>query len=144
MKQECVCDWMTREVITISPNTSLVEAHRLMMEKRIRRLPVIHDGRLVGIVTLGDVRGAEPAHASSLNIWESDHLLAKLKILEIMTQRPVTILEDARMWEAARIMLEKKFSGLPVVDEAGHLVGIITESDIFRLVATEWSKDEGE
>ena len=143
MKQECVCDWMTREVITISPNTSLVEAHKLMMEKRIRRLPVVHDGRLVGIVTLGDVRGAEPAHASSLNIWESDHLLAKLKIIEIMTQRPVTILEDARMWEAARIMLEKKFSGLPVVDQAGHLVGIITESDIFRLVATEWSKDEG-
>ena len=143
MKQECVCDWMTREVITISPNTSLVEAHKLMIEKGIRRLPVVHDSRLVGIVTLGDVRGAEPAHASSLNIWESDHLLAKLKVIEIMTQRPVTILENARMWEAARIMLEKKFSGLPVVDEAGHLVGIITESDIFRLVATEWSKDEG-
>jgi CBS domain-containing protein len=143
MKQECVCDWMTREVITISPNTSLVEAHKLMMEKRIRRLPVVHDGRLVGIVTLGDVRGAEPAHASSVNIWESDHVLAKLKVIEIMTQRPVTILDDARMWEAARIMLDKKFSGLPVVDKAGHLVGIITESDIFRLVATEWSKDEG-
>jgi CBS domain-containing protein len=142
MKQECVCDWMTREVITISPNTSLVEAHKLMVEKRIRRLPVTHDGRLVGIVTLGDVRGAEPAHASSLNIWESDHLLAKLKVIEIMTQRPVTIRENARMWEAARIMLDKKFSGLPVVDQAGHLVGIITESDIFRLVATEWSKDE--
>jgi acetoin utilization protein AcuB len=143
MKQECVCDWMTRELITISPNTSLAEAHKLMMEKHIRRLPVIHDGRLVGIVTLGDVRGAEPAHASSLNIWETNHVLAKLKVLEFMTQRPVTILENARIREAARIMLEKKFSGLPVVDEAGHLVGIITESDIFRLVATEWSKEEG-
>lgn len=143
MKQECVCDWMTREVISISPNTSLVEAHKLMMEKRIRRLPVINDGRLVGIVTLGDVRGAEPAHASSLNIWESDHLLAKLKIFEIMTQRPLTILQNASLRDAALIMLENKFSGLPVVDEAGHLVGIITESDIFRMVATEWSKDEG-
>ena len=142
MKQECVCDWMTREVITISPNTSLTEAHKLMLENGIRRLPVVHDGRLVGIVTLGDVRGAEPAHASSLKIWELDHLLAKLKVLEIMTQRPVTIPENARMWEAARIMLEKKFSGLPVVNEAGQLVGIITESDIFRLVATEWSKEE--
>src|SRR5512145_1087779 len=142
MKQECVCDWMTREVITISPNTSLTEAHKLMMEKGIRRLPVVHDGRLVGIVTLGDVRGAEPAHTASLNIWESDHLLAKLKVLEFMTQRPVTIRENATLGEAARIMLQKKFSGLPVVDEAGHLLGIITESDIFRLVATEWSKDE--
>ena len=143
MKQECVCDWMTREVISISPNTSLAEAHRLMMEKRIRRLPVIHDGRLVGIVTLGDVRGAEPAHAASLNIWETDHLLAKLKILEIMTHRPVTILENASIRDAALIMLEKKFSGLPVVDEAGQLVGIITESDIFRMVATRWKEDEG-
>lgn len=143
MKQECVCDWMTREVITISPNTSLAEAHKLMMEKSIRRLPVLHDGRLVGIVTLGDVRGAEPAHASSLNIWEMDHLLAKLKTLEFMTQRPVTILENASIRDAAFIMLEKKFSGLPVVNEAGGLVGIITESDIFRLVATRWREDEG-
>jgi acetoin utilization protein AcuB len=135
---------MTREVITISPNTSLAEAHKLMIEKGIRRLPVTHDGRLVGIVTLGDVRGAEPAHASSLNIWETDHVLAKLKVLEFMTQRPVTILQNATLGKAARMMLQKKFSGLPVVDEAGRLVGIITESDIFRLVATEWSKDEGE
>ena len=142
MKQECVCDWMTREVITISPNTSLTEAHKMMIEKGIRRLPVVHDGRLVGIVTLGDVRGAEPAHASSLNIWEMDHVLARLKVLEFMTQRPVTILQNARIRDAARMMLEKKFSGLPVVDEAGHLVGIITESDIFRLVATEWIKEE--
>jgi acetoin utilization protein AcuB len=142
MKQECVCDWMTREVITVSPNTSLAEAHKLMTEKGIRRLPVIHDGRLVGIVTLGDVRGAEPAHASSLNLSETDHLLAKLKTFEFMTQRPVTILENASIREAALMMLEKKFSGLPVVDEGNHLVGIITESDIFRLVATEWRKDE--
>ena len=143
MKQECVCDWMTRDVISISPNTSLAEAHNLMLEKRIRRLPVIHDDRLVGIVTLGDVRGAEPAHTSSVKIWETDHLLAKLKVFEIMTQRPVTILENANIREAALIMLEKKFSGLPVVDEAGHLIGIITESDIFRMVATAWRKDEG-
>ena len=143
MKQERVRDWMTREVTTVSPNTSLTEAHKLMMEKRIRRLPVLHDGNLVGIVTLGDVRGAEPAHASSLNIWETDHVLSKLKVLEFMTQRPLTILENATIGEAARIMLQKKFSGLPVVDEAGQLVGIITESDIFRLVATDWSKDEG-
>ena len=143
MKQERVRDWMTREVITVSPNTSLTEAHKLMMEKGIRRLLVVHDGHLVGIVTLGDARGAEPAHASSLNIWETDHVLAKLKVLEFMTQRPLTILEHATIGEAAGIMLKKKFSGLPVVDEEGQLVGIITESDIFRLVATEWSKDEG-
>lgn len=141
MKQELVRDWMTRDVITISPRTSLAEAHQLMMERGIRRLPVVNDGRVVGIVTLGDVRGAEPSHSSSLSIWKTDHLLAKLKIMEIMTQRPVTVLENASIGEAARLMMDQKFSGLPVVNEAGYLVGIITESDIFRLVVQEWSKE---
>ena len=68
-------------------------------------------------------------------------LLAKLKVAEIMSRNPVAIQQNASVDEAAQIMLEKKFSGLPVMDEAGHLVGIITESDIFRLVAYEWSKD---
>ena len=137
MKQELVRDWMTREVITISPETSLAEAHKLMTEKRVRRLPVVDDDRIVGIVTLGDVRGAEPSQASSLSVWEMNDLLAKLKVVEIMSRNPVTIQQNTNIGEAARIMLEKKFSGLPVVDEAHHLVGIITESDIFRLVANE-------
>lgn len=141
MEQELVRDWMTRDVITISPDTSLAQAHELMQEKGIRRLPVVDEGRIVGIVTLGDVRGAEPSRASSLSIWEMNYLLAKLKIFEIMTQRPITILESASIGEAAQIMLEHKFSGLPVVDESGRLVGIITESDIFRLVASQWSRD---
>jgi acetoin utilization protein AcuB len=141
MKQELVRDWMTSEVITIPPDTSLAQAHKLMQEKSIRRLPVVDHDRVVGIITLGDVRGAQPSSASSLSIWEMNDLLAKLKIYEIMTQRPVTIPENASIGEAARIMLDKKFSGLPVVDDAGRLVGIITESDIFRFVASEWNKD---
>ncbi len=140
MQQELVRDWMTREVITISPETSLAQAHKLMLEKRIRRLPVVDHDRIIGIVTLGDVRGAEPSRASSLSIWEMNDLLAKLRVVEIMSGEPITIKQNASIGEAARIMLDKKFSGLPVVDEADHLVGIITESDIFRLVASEWSK----
>jgi acetoin utilization protein AcuB len=140
MKQECVCDWMTREVITIRPNTSLAEAHKLMVEKHIRRLPVVDHDQIVGIVTLGDVRGAEPSRASSLSVWEANDLLAKLKVAEIMTRQPKTVHENTSIGEAAQVMLEHKFSGLPVVDDAGRLVGIITESDIFRLVASEWSK----
>ena len=141
MKQELVHDWMTREVITISPETSLAEAHKLMTEKRVRRLPVVDHGQIAGIVTLGDVRGAEPSRASSLSVWEMNDLLAKLKVIEIMSRDPITIQQNASIGEAARMMLENKFSGLPVVDEADHLIGIITESDIFRLVAIEWSKD---
>ncbi len=142
MKQELVGDWMTREVITISPNTSLAEAHKLMQEKSIRRLPVVDHDRVVGIVTLGDVRGAEPSQASSLSVWEMHDLIAKLKVTEVMTRHPVTIGQNASIGEAARSMLDNKFSGLPVVDESAHLVGIITESDIFRLVASEWSKEK--
>lgn len=140
MKQELVQDWMTREVITIAPETSLKEAHDIMRKRSIRRLPVVTHGKVLGIVTLGDIRGAEPSQASSLSVWEMNDMLAKLKVSEIMTRNPGTIQQTASVGDAAKIMLEKKFSGLPVVDEANHLVGIITESDIFRLVVNEWSK----
>jgi acetoin utilization protein AcuB len=141
MKQELVNDWMTREVITIAPDTSLKEAHDIMNSRTIRRLPVVTHGKVVGMVTLGDIRGAEPSKATSLSVWEVNHLIAKLKVSEMMTHNPTTIHQTASIGDAAKIMLEKKFSSLPVVDEAEHLVGIITESDIFRLVVNEWHKD---
>lgn len=141
MKQELVRDWMTRHVITIAPDTTLPEAHRIMADKNIRRLPVVEHGRLVGIVTRGDVRGAEPSGATSLSIWEVNYLLAKLKVGEIMTLQPTTISPDDTIGDAARVMLDKKISGLPVVDSEGKILGIITESDIFRLVVQEWHKD---
>jgi CBS domain-containing protein len=127
-------------VITITLDTSLSEAHRLMTEKRIRRLPVVDHGKLVGLVTLGDVRSAEPSAASTLSVWEMNNLLAQLKVSEIMTREPVTISQEATISTVAEVMLENKFSGLPVVDKQGQLVGIITESDIFRLVVREWGR----
>lgn len=142
MKQELVKDWMTRNVVTITPDTTLPEAHRLMMEKQIRRLPVMRDGLLAGIVTLGDVRGAEPSRATSLSIWEVNYLLSQLKIEEMMTRHLITISPNATIAQAARLMLENKLSGLPVVDYEKGLVGIITESDIFRLVVQSWQQAE--
>jgi CBS domain-containing protein len=142
MKQELVKDWMTHPVVTITPDTTLPEAHCLMTEKRIRRLPVVKNDLLVGIVTLGDVRGAEPSGATSLSIWELNYLLAKLKINEMMTRHPVTISAKATIGQAAQMMLAHKISGLPVVDEDMKLGGIITESDIFRLVVQEWGQGE--
>lgn len=143
MKQELVKDWMTRDVVTIIPDTTLPDAHRLMDEKGIRRLPVLKDGRLVGIVTRGDVRGAEPSGATSLSIWELHYLLAKLTITEVMTRNPITISQDATIGEAAQVMLDSRISGLPVVDSGGKVVGIITESDIFRMVVQRWSEAQG-
>lgn len=138
MKQELVQNWMNASTITVTPDTALPEAHRLMTENRIRRLPVLQDGRLVGIVTLGDLREAEPSNATSLSIWELNYLLSRLPVAEIMTENPKTVSQDATVREAAHIMLTHKVSGLPVVDNAGNVVGIITESDIFRMVAQEW------
>jgi len=145
MKRELVKDWMSTEVITAGPNTTLPEAHQLMVNEEIRRLPVVKNGRLVGIVTLGDVRGAEPSPATSLSIWELNYLLAKLALSQIMTADPITIAPTATIGEAARLMLENRVSGLPVVDEAGDLVGIITESDIFSMVVLhQWSQEDRE
>jgi acetoin utilization protein AcuB len=141
-RQQLVKDWMTRQVITATRKTTLPEAHRLMTENHIRRLPVVENGRLVGIVTRGDVRGAEPSGATSLSIWEVNYLLSRLKIEELMTRAPVIINEDATIGEAAELMLQNKVSGLPVLDSEERLVGIITESDIFRLVAGKWREEQ--
>ena len=143
MKREMVSDWMTPDPITVTPETKLPEAHRLMMVHSIRRLPVIEEGRLVGIVTLGDLRGAEPSGATSLSIWEVNYLVSKLRVREIMTPQPFMISPDATLGEAAQMMLEYKVSGLPVVDESERVVGILTESDIFRMVVRDWLQ-EGE
>lgn len=140
MRKELVKDWMIGDVITISVSTSLPEAHRLMTENRIRRLPVTKNDRLVGIVTLGDVREAEPSDATTLSIWELNYLLAKLTVEKIMTRNPLTIEQEATLGDAAKIMLEEKISGLPVVNGSGNIVGMITESDIFRAVVQKWSE----
>jgi CBS domain-containing protein len=142
MKLELVRDWMTRKVITVSPDMTLPDAERLMETKRVRRLPVLDDGRLVGIITFGDVRQAQPSSATSLSIWELNFLLAKVKVSEIMTRDVMTVSQNATIGEAAQLMLDNQISGLPVTDYNGKVVGIITESDIFRLVVREWSTSE--
>lgn len=133
MKKSQVRDWMTPNPITIDPQTTLPEAHKLMKECHIRRLPVVDHDKVVGILTLGDVREASPSDASSLSIFELNYLLAKLTVEKIMTRDPIAIAPDATIREAAQLMLDHKIGGLPVV-ENDKLVGIITESDIFRVL----------
>jgi CBS domain-containing protein len=134
MKLNLVRDWMSKKPITIGLDTKLPEAQQLMKNHAIRRIPVMKGSKLMGIVTLGDIRSAEPSNATSLSIWEMNYLVAKLEVSKFMTKKVVTILEDHTIEEAARLMLEKRISGLPVVDKNNQLVGMITESDIFRLV----------
>jgi CBS domain-containing protein len=146
MKKELVKDWMTKNVITVLPDTSLPEAHKIMMEKTIRRLPVVNKhGKLIGIITRGDVRGGEPSQATSLSIWEINYLLAQLNVKEIMTKNTITLPDTATVGTAAQTMLENQISGLPIINGTGEVVGIITESDIFRMVTLhEWGMSEEE
>ncbi|MCS7088773.1 MAG: CBS domain-containing protein [Thermoflexales bacterium] len=133
MDQYKVRDWMTTNPVTITPQTSLAEAHRLMKQKRVRRLPVLENGKLVGIVALSDVLEAEPSSATTLSIYEINYLLAEMKVEKIMKRNVITVTPDTPIREAANLMLTHKIGGLPVVED-GKLVGIITESDIFRMI----------
>jgi CBS domain-containing protein len=131
-----VADWMSTPPIVVAPTVTLAEAQRLMEQRRARRLPVVDDGRLVGIVTLGDLRAAGPSAATTLSVHEWRALLEQATIAECMTRDPIAIAPDAPVLFAARQMLLHKIGGLPVV-ENGRVVGVITESDLFRLLIAE-------
>lgn len=131
-----VRDWMTAQVITITPQTTLPEVQRIMLEHKIRRLPVVKSDKLVGIVTLGDIREAKPSDATTLSIYELNYLMDRLTVKDFMTPNPITIPPDATIVEAARLMVEHKVGGLPVVDH-GKLVGIITETDLCRVLMSQ-------
>ena len=144
MREALVKDWMTHGVITVTPETTLPTTHRMMTENEVRRLPVTDEsGKLVGIVTLSDIRSVETSPSTSLSIWELNYLLSRMTVGEIMARDPVTITASASIGKAALTMLEHKISGLPVVDDDGLLTGIITESDIFSMVVLhEWKARE--
>jgi CBS domain-containing protein len=137
VKDHLVKDWMTSNPVVISPKTAVPEAYRLMKERRVRRLPIVDRDQLVGIVTLGDVREASPSDATSLSIYELNYLLTRLSVDQIMSREVLTVGPETTIREAARLMLENKIGGLPVV-ENGKVVGILTESDIFRMIVQAW------
>ena len=124
--------WMTRAAITIEESESVAAAMRLLKEKKIRRLPVLRKGKLCGIVSDRDLKAASPSVATSLDVWELHALLEKLKVKDVMTKKLLTITPKDTIEKAAMVMMEKKVGGLPVVDENGSLVGILTEDDVFR------------
>lgn len=127
-----VKDWMTTDPVTITDETSMMKAIHLMKERRFRRLPVTRQGKLVGMVTDRDLKEASPSKATTLDVHELYYLLAELQIKEIMSQNPLSVSPDDTVEHAAQLMLEKTISGLPVVDDSGKLLGIITQTDVFK------------
>ncbi|HDQ39724.1 MAG TPA: CBS domain-containing protein [Desulfonatronum sp.] len=128
-------DWMTREVITVEPDVSMMKVSKIMKEKHIRRLPVVDGGkRLLGIVTDRDIKEASPSKATTLDIHELYYLLSEIKVKDIMTVKPFTVTPNNTIEKASLLMMERRVGGLPVVDDQGTVVGIITESDIFKVL----------
>ena len=139
-----VGDWMSTNVVTAPGDISMIKAGRIMRERHIRRLPVVDkDGKLIGIVAERDLKAASPSSATTLDVYEMTYLLSEMKIKSIMTKDPLSIRRTDTVERAALIMRDHKIGSLPVVDEAGRVVGIITDTDIFRLFVTITGIDQG-
>jgi len=124
---------MTRNPITVRDDTSMYDALKIMRENKVRRLPVLdEDGKLVGMVSEKDLLYASPSPATSLSVWEISYLTSKITVKELMTTQLVTVCEDCPLEEAARLMVDNKIGGVPVM-RGDQLVGIITETDLFKI-----------
>lgn len=124
---------MTAPAIAVPPETPFQEALKLMQERHFRRLPIVDaEGRLLGMVSERDLLHAAPSPATSLSVWEMNYLLSKLTVEELMTKRVITVSPDDTIEQAAQLMVEHRVGGLPVVDEFHRVVGVVTETDIFK------------
>ncbi len=128
-----VRDIMSTNVVTVTEKTLVNDAKQIMEAHRIRRLPVMKKDKLVGLVTKHMLLEAAPSPATSLNIWELNYLLSKMTVKEIMVKNPFTISPDMPVEEALQLGQDKGFGAFPVV-ENGKLVGVVTESDIVRMM----------
>jgi len=128
-----VKEWMSTDVITVKKDTSMNKASKIMKEKQIRSLPVVNKKRkLVGIITDRDLKRASPSIVTSLNVHELNDLISKVKVKDIMTTDLVIVKPDETVDFAAILMLDNKISSLPVISDNDAIIGIITQTDIFK------------
>lgn len=123
---------MSRPVISVSPDSPINDVLAMFKKEHIRRAPVMKNAKLVGLVTETDLLNASPSPVSTLSIWEMHYLISKVKVKDVMSKKVITVNADTPIEEAARIMADKKIGGVPVLSE-GKVVGIITETDLFKI-----------
>lgn len=123
--------WMTPDPISVEPDLPLIDAQQIMKKNRIRRLPVVEKGKLVGMVTHRIIREASPSTATSLSIHELNYLIVKLKVKDVMRKDPITVSPNDLVIDVILKGSQKGIGAFPVVDQ-GKLVGIVTESEILR------------
>jgi len=127
--------WMTTDIITVEDDISMMKASMIMKEKKIRCLPVVNkEGQLVGIVSDRDLKDAAPSKATTLDVYELNYLLSSIKIKDLMSKNVVYARPDETVEFAAILMLENKISSLPVINDKDALIGIITQTDIFKVL----------
>ncbi|MGC1404489.1 MAG: CBS and ACT domain-containing protein [Thermodesulfobacteriota bacterium] len=124
--------WMTKDPVTVTPDTLAVEAQKLMKDNKFRRLPVVEKGKLVGIVTFRNLIEAAPSPATTLSIHELNYLIMRIKVKDLMKKNVVTLSPEDTVIDAIALGTKKDIGGFPVVDEKGKVVGIVTESQIGR------------
>ena len=122
---------MTREPAVVAPNDPIRAAIERMRERGCRRLPVVEDGKVVGIVSDRDLRRATNSPLVLRERWYDEFMLDHVQVRSCMTANPVTVSPATPIVEAAKLMRDKKFGGLPVVAD-GRLVGIVTETDLLN------------
>jgi acetoin utilization protein AcuB len=127
-----VRDLMSKDLVTVNVEDSIMKASKLMKDKKIRHLPVLKKERLAGIVSDRDLKEASPSKATTLDIHELYYLLDKITVGSVMPSRLFTIAPVDTVEKAAAVMLKQNISALPVVNPEGDLAGIITKGDIFR------------
>lgn len=138
-----VANRMTKNPTTVTPEDGIDTAANLMKKGHFRRLPVVEDGKLVGFLNDKDIMRVSPSPATTLSRYEVTTLLSKLKVGDIMQKNVISVGEDATIEEAALLMYKEKIGGLPVVSSVGAVVGVITETDIFKTFVDVMDLEEG-
>ena len=139
-----VRDCMSSPVVTITPDTPFQAALQMMKTHNFRRLPVVDKhGRLAGIVSERDLLHAAPSPASSMSVWEHNYLLSRLTVQQVMTRAIIITTPNTPVEHAASLMIANKIGGLPVVNAQDQVVGMITETDIFRVFVEMLDRQEG-
>ena len=121
---------MTREVVWVAEETRLRQLAALMRDHRIRHLPVVRDGHLVGLITSHDLERVSPSSVTTLSVGEANYLLGKLNAAKVMRTQIITCAPETLVEEAARLLRQEKIGCLPVVTESGELAGIVTHEDL--------------
>ena len=129
-----VRNWMSKNVITVEEEDSMQHASSIMREHKIRMLPVMRKGELVGIISDTDLKRASASDATMLDIHELLYLISRIKVHEVMSNNPITVPEDYTVEETAEVLMEHNISGVPVTDSDGKVVGVITRHDIFKIL----------